>query len=199
MRTLKISRNNIGLRFFLWVWGAKPSKLNVCKLFWGTVFLPLGFFVKESNRPFYYLSSLAAIWLVCIAIPSILLGKYFATIAICLLISCSLLYNYVRREAIAKKCDQQEAENKTLDEENKIREMQIMETIESGEHIFSERTERILEIIFYPIFRVCSCAIDVYERFYSTKHGKQITGLLSLFYHFLKSVKQNTCLLVKVV
>lgn len=28
-------------RFFCWVWGLDPRKLNICNTFWGTIFLPL--------------------------------------------------------------------------------------------------------------------------------------------------------------
>jgi len=41
--TLTISRNSLFLRLFLWVWEANPEKLNVCKLFWGTLFFPVAF------------------------------------------------------------------------------------------------------------------------------------------------------------
>jgi hypothetical protein len=188
MGTLTISRNNIGLRFFLWAWEADPDKLNICKLLWGTVFLPVGiFFAKESSRPFYYLSRLAASWLTCIVIPSLCLGIYDGALAVFMLVLFSIFYNYVRRDAIARKCDLQDAKNEA--EKAKL---------ETEEYRFSERTERILDKIFNPIFWLIGLVGDAFERFSWTKPGERITGFFSLCYYFIKSAKQNTCLLVKV-
>jgi hypothetical protein len=182
-----MSHKNIGLQFFVWAWEVNPSKLNVCKLFWGTVFLPLGFFSKKRQRPFYCLSPLAAVWLTCLAIPSLFLGRYTSAIALFLLVLCSIFCNYLRRETIAKRCNQEEV---------KLRELEAKKEMDDCH--FSARTERILDIIFNPIFWIIALALETAEKFYRTRPGEQITGLLSLFYYFLKSVKQRVCLPVKI-
>ena len=38
---LKISASNRYIRFFCWAWRTKPSNLNICRLFWGTLFMPV--------------------------------------------------------------------------------------------------------------------------------------------------------------
>lgn len=44
MRTLTtISRGSLFLRLFLWGWEVNPEKLNICKLFWGTLLFPVAF------------------------------------------------------------------------------------------------------------------------------------------------------------
>ena len=198
MKALTISHESIGLRFFLWTWEADPNRLNVCRLFWGTFFLPAGFFIKKSHRPFHCLSPLSAFYLTGMVIPGICFGYYGFAIVSFLFFLGSMLYIYVRREAIAKKCDQQEARIRASDEEDRVYEAELKAKIELGERIFSERTERILEIIFTPPFWLANFVIEVYEKFYDTRPGERIVGFLSLSYYFLKSVKQKTCFLIVV-
>ena len=49
-----ISRKNWYMRFFIWAWDVEsPQTLNLCKLFWGTLFLPLfplSFGVYKTNH-----------------------------------------------------------------------------------------------------------------------------------------------------
>lgn len=187
MKKLIISHKNIGLQFFLWTWEANKDKLNICKLFWGTIFLPLGFFTKSSNRPFYYLSPLTAIYLTCIAVPGLCFGKYALAMVGFLSVLCLMFYSYIRREAIAIKCDREDLENKAQKAEMTAKDCR-----------FSERTERILEKILTPFLELISFVIEPAEKFYRTRPGERITGLLSLFYHFLCSIKQRTCFLIKV-
>ncbi len=47
---LTISRKSWFLRFFLWAWGADPERLNICQLFWGTIFLPLCLFRPRGKK-----------------------------------------------------------------------------------------------------------------------------------------------------
>lgn len=46
MSTLTISHKSLYIRLFLWVWQVNPDKLDICKLFWGTLFLPIGYYVS---------------------------------------------------------------------------------------------------------------------------------------------------------
>ena len=188
MSTLTISHDNVWLRFFLWAWEVNPNRLNICKLFWGTVFLPVGiFFVKESKRPFYCLSPLAAIWLTCLVIPSLCLGAYIGTFTYSMLVLCSMLYNYTRRDKIAKKCDLQEEKAKARKAE-----------LEAKDYQLSERTEKILDKVLGPLIWLINFIMETFERFSWTRPGERITGLFSLCFHFIKSMKQKTCLFVKV-
>jgi len=132
------------------------------------------------------------------AIPGLFLSEYAFAIISIFIVLCLMLYSYIRREAIAKKCDQEDEKNKALEEAARVYAAELEAKIESGEYIFSERTARILEKIFNPIFWVISLVLKIAERFYSTRPGKRITGFLSLCYYFLKSVEQKTCILVKV-
>jgi hypothetical protein len=184
MSTLTISHKNIWLRVFLWAWEVNPDKLNICKLLWGTVFLPVGIiFVKESKRPFYFLSPAAAIWLSCLFVPSLCFGAYTFAFTVFLFVLCSLAYNYVRRDAIARKCDRQEAKATAL---------------KASGHPFGELTESILDKIFAPLIWLIVFMVETAERFSWTNPGGRITGFFSLCYHFVKSTKQKTCLFVKV-
>lgn len=40
MGTLTVSRSSWFIRLFVWAWEADPKSLNICKLFWGILFLP---------------------------------------------------------------------------------------------------------------------------------------------------------------
>ncbi len=50
MGTLTIAKNSRFMRFFLWVWKVDPSTLNICKLFWGTLFFPIGLLRPTAAR-----------------------------------------------------------------------------------------------------------------------------------------------------
>lgn len=50
MTTITIHQNSLFLRFFLWVWGTDPERLNVCKLFWGSIFFPFGILFASNKR-----------------------------------------------------------------------------------------------------------------------------------------------------
>lgn len=190
MGTLKISHKNFLLQLYLWAWEVDPDKLNVCKLIWGIVFLPIGVLGKNKKRPFHYLSPVAAAWLMCLFIPSLWLGKYASASVFIVLALCSVIYNYVRREAIIKKCEQQEAKYKA----EKANWEAEKAKREAEDDRFSPRTERILLALLSPIF----WAIDIFDGFSSTRSGSKITGFFSLCYHFVRSKKQKTCLLIEI-
>lgn len=53
------------IRFFLWMWNASPQKLNICKLFWGTMFFPLSLFVGiPAAAKRHSVSEPAVLWLI---------------------------------------------------------------------------------------------------------------------------------------
>jgi hypothetical protein len=188
MNTLTMSKGNVWLRFFLWAWEANPEKLNICRLFWGVVFLPIGiFFVKDSVRPFYCLSRLGATWLFCLVFPYLFFGEYVGALVFSLLVFCSMAYNHLNRIAIAIKCDKQETEARAKKAK-----------LEEREYKFSPRGEKILEKISQPIIWIVVFMMEKFDLFSLTKSGERITGFMSLCYHFLLSTKQRTCLFVKV-
>ena len=55
--------NGVYIRFFLWVWNANPERLDICKLFWGTTLLPLGFLFRLGDKGFLYLVAIGvSLW-----------------------------------------------------------------------------------------------------------------------------------------
>ena len=50
MKTLSISKTSIYLKVFCWMWKTDIKKLNICKLFWGTLFFPFALFQRDSGN-----------------------------------------------------------------------------------------------------------------------------------------------------
>lgn len=67
MRTLTISKDSLYIRWFLWIWKANPEKLNICKLFWGTLLFPMAF-LSTGNLVFFIPCSTLFWWVAAIAV-----------------------------------------------------------------------------------------------------------------------------------
>ena len=52
MKKIRLSGNSRFVRLFVWWWEANPEQLNICKLFWGTLFFPIALCNFESAYRF---------------------------------------------------------------------------------------------------------------------------------------------------
>ena len=79
---MTVSKSSLYMRLFLWAWGADPEKLNICKLFWGTIFLPLAFFREKPVWGFVpretILYSLLAPLIAVLGYPGFATGMFLA-------------------------------------------------------------------------------------------------------------------------
>lgn len=78
MGSLTISSDSRFLRFFLWVWKADPATLNLCKLFWGTILLPLFPIVLLIRTDTHPLPK-AAVFIVC-GVCGVISGVWWAAV-----------------------------------------------------------------------------------------------------------------------
>lgn len=89
----ELSESDWYIRFFLWIWNASPQRLNVCKLFWGTIFLPLSLFVgipAAAKRHTVLTFSDLAVFYLMIGFVLICLGWYLS--ADTLFLSAGILF-----------------------------------------------------------------------------------------------------------
>lgn len=58
MRTFTIPGNSLFMRIFAWMWELNLEKLNICKLGWGTLFLPLALGMQVKSTRSYVVRAL---------------------------------------------------------------------------------------------------------------------------------------------
>lgn len=120
----ELSESGWYIRFFLWMWNASPQKLNICKLFWGTVFLPISLFVGiPAAAKRHSVSALAVIYLM-IGFVKLCLGLYIsAGILLFFVLSFllgNLIYHRKARKTTVKQKSQFENQDHAL---NRLTEM----------------------------------------------------------------------------
>lgn len=97
------------IRFFLWTWNASPQNLNICKLFWGTVFLPISLWVSiPAAAERHSVSGFAVFWLISGSVV-MSLGLYISAGIGFFVALCYLLNDLHRR----MKADRTPAEQKS--------------------------------------------------------------------------------------
>ncbi|KKS17373.1 MAG: hypothetical protein UU77_C0001G0033 [candidate division WWE3 bacterium GW2011_GWC1_41_7] len=72
--------NHTYLRFFMWVWECEEDVLSTCSLFWGTLFLPVGFLLANKDQRVGYFGRVAFTYLFFALILLALKEPYIALV-----------------------------------------------------------------------------------------------------------------------
>ena len=176
MRTLTISKNSLFLRFFLWVWETDPEKLNICKLFWGTILFPVAFLrFKDAYRfipriTFFYMAG---------AVIFVALGKWAEAIVWVVLAVGSGVFGYAimrqRSQSITERREEKERALSNLTGRGTV----VWEWIED-----------------HTIGWLLDLAYGYHER--DSRVGQHIGGFFGVISEYAHSAKQHLCLLVRV-
>ncbi|MBI4095077.1 MAG: hypothetical protein HY435_02715 [Candidatus Liptonbacteria bacterium] len=174
MRTLTISRSSLFLRFFQWVWGVNPEKLNICKLFWGTLLFPVAFLqFKKAYRfiprsAFFYVVGAvfsAALGLWKIAISYFLLGAGFAVVG---------YITMQRSRSVAERREEKERVLSRITGRGSV----------FGEWVFDHTIGLIFDIAYHASY---------------SRAGQHVGGFFAVISEYVRAIKQRLCPLIRVV
>ena len=162
------------MRFFLWVWEATPEKLNICKLFWGTILFPVAFLqFKKAYRfipriTFFYMVGavlFAALDLWGAAITWFVLGVGFS------------IGGYVTMRRSQSAAERREEKERALSE-------------------ITGRGSAVGEWIFdHTLGLVLDLACDVAD----SRVGQRVGGFFAVIGEYARATKKRLCPLIRVV
>jgi hypothetical protein len=178
---LRISRRSYYLRFLAWAWNVEPEKLNnICKLFWKTIFLPIGICISDNLYKgipgITYVYSIVAIFFLAF-------GLYGPALFV---LSLSIIAIPLQRHKIRKKI----AKNEIVEVENKeIKEEEEFKLFEDKFDAFIDRHPIfewiLLNLLVRPI-------IALYD-FFSSLPEKRAVTIIKVPFEFLRGVKMKIC------
>lgn len=85
---LTLQKSSRFLRFFCWTWDTTPEQLNLCTLFWGTLFLPIGIiFMGSYGKIPRVLIAYLAFGAVTIAFGGVLLGSLMILVILIMILA----------------------------------------------------------------------------------------------------------------
>lgn len=181
---LTIKKNSLFVRIFMWGWNVEPDNLNICKLFWGTLFFPITL-MHPGKKTYRYVSRLTTFYFAGGVIFTVLMAMNICHVL--------LAIEYYLFAALFLVINYKEDNKKPKEELNE----KLSRLTERGsgvvERIFDNSVvEWILNHTLYALF-------DFIDNVRSSGANRQIKGLFSMVAMYLRALKQKTCVNVKVV
>lgn len=177
MGTFTISEDSQFVRFFIWSWEADPKKLNICKIFWGTIFLPFAFFIKLITIRVFHYFSLVPLILCATVIAYLVQGRWWGAVSITVLTLIISWQEYARYRRDLK------LEPIKISFYNKPLEKWTERGSRIGDWIFEHTLVRLFELI--------EISID-------SKTGERLSGFISIATAYISAVKHRYCPEVRV-
>lgn len=182
MRSLTISKKSLLLRFFLWAWEADQTKLTICKLFWGTIFLPVAFLNSETFHGF--LLRLALFYMVgapLFAITGLRVTAIIWLVYGILFAACG--YIFMRRYPKTAERHKEHKEKERLLSALSCRSSAVVDWI--LEHTFGT-------MFFGIVFNSFANAMD-------SRTSRHIGSFFSVIGAYVRAAKQRFCPLIQIV
>ena len=173
MRTLTISKNSLFLRFFLWVWETNPEKLNICKLFWGTILFPVAF-MSSTKKAYRFIPRITFFYMAG-AVIFAALDKWAEAIVWFVFAVAFVFFGYAISQSITERRAEKDRALSNLTGRGTV----VWEWIED-----------------HTIGWLLDLAYGYHER--DSRVGQHIGGFFGVISEYAHSAKQHLCLLVRV-
>lgn len=177
MQELTISRRSYFLRLFLWSWDANPNNLNICGLFWGTIFLPAVLLGRLLTTPVFSGFSLMPIVLTCYSVYLAVDKHWFDS---AYLGGIGLFFAFIEHSRYKKK---------KLGPE-------VAEVVAGATSQASDRGESWFEWI---VVLSLALVFDFFDTASYSKFGRRLHGPLSITRAYFRARKKRYCTNIRVV
>ena len=181
MRTLTISKNSLYLRFFLWLWEANPEKLDICKLFWGTLFFPIA--LIQFKKVYRFIPRVTFFYMIGTVLFVALASWTVAIMWFVFAIGCAI-YGYItmwrkQRLIVFRPC--------------------MVERRKEKEHVLSRVTRRGSVVMDWILEYTIGLAIDLAYDVVDSRAGQCIDGFFGVIAEYIRAAKKRSCIYVRVV
>lgn len=182
-----MARNSLYLRFFLWLWDADPQRLNLCKLFWGTLFFPLAFARwKLVCRFIPRITFVYLVYAVILAACGIWVNALVWSIGCLLLVTAGYIYYQHKKRSTTKREEKERMLSKITELGSRFAEWVAESMIGAW---LGERVDWILENTLGRLF-------DFIDNISDSAANWRKSGFPTIIGEYFKALKKRVCTVV---